>query len=565
MDIAVKIARVYQPVRVAVSGLGFSEKIRQDLIARQSDVVARQDDIIARQTAIELRHTEINATASDIDNTSSSIVTMYNDIISKNDAIGIKHSEVLNFVPTLQSAYASHEASLQNEYNTHLANLTSAANVKVDEATAQADLAKAAQADIATRHTDIVAKQQQVATDTQTAVDAKNATLAAAATVTGSVADFGHYDASGHTLPPVPALSGFWKITVAGTLNGIDYGVGDTLVFTTSDQSFYKIDNTESVTSVNGKKGAVAITVGELDGYTRGEVDTANTQITQSLNNYIISNDQAVAQNQTALQQYQSANDAALTATSDSLDAYKASNDAAIQELTNRPVSGGGGGRKNLLINGNFIINQRGFDGNWGALATGVYGYDRWKKHANGIEQIIEGGWFPAGTYYLGWQGGGTGDGQVNGETVGNGGAVEVSDPARNISVVVPADAKLVQFEKGGVTEFGYAHFVNELILCRRYYIYLPPSYYGIFGHSYPLGKQYTATISYDFPVPMRVVPSVIFSIKSANNTDRTSLFTIMDSLPTSGLTNEYIRLRNNNGDLPNVNLYVEWKIDAEL
>lgn len=36
----------------------------------------------------------------------------------------------------------------------------------------------------------------------------------------------------------------------------------------------------------------------------------------------------------------------------------------------------------NLLVNGDFQINQRGFAG--GALAAGAYGYDRWKAHTGG-------------------------------------------------------------------------------------------------------------------------------------------------------------------------------------
>jgi hypothetical protein len=41
-----------------------------------------------------------------------------------------------------------------------------------------------------------------------------------------------------------------------------------------------------------------------------------------------------------------------------------------------------GGARRNLLINPDFAVNQRGFAG--GALAVGVYGFDRWKAGAGG-------------------------------------------------------------------------------------------------------------------------------------------------------------------------------------
>jgi hypothetical protein len=46
-----------------------------------------------------------------------------------------------------------------------------------------------------------------------------------------------------------------------------------------------------------------------------------------------------------------------------------------------------GGLRRNLLINPDFSVNQRGFVG--GALAAGVYGYDRWKAGAGGCTLAV--------------------------------------------------------------------------------------------------------------------------------------------------------------------------------
>ena len=54
-------------------------------------------------------------------------------------------------------------------------------------------------------------------------------------------------------------MSSFWKVTVGGTAGGVPYGVGDTLVYSKTLTQFYKIDNTESVSSVNGQSGAVLV------------------------------------------------------------------------------------------------------------------------------------------------------------------------------------------------------------------------------------------------------------------------------------------------------------------
>lgn len=81
-----------------------------------------------------------------------------------------------------------------------------------------------------------------------------------AGSVVGVISDQGAWDASGGVYPSKPSNSTFWKVTVAGVVGGIDYGVGDTLMFSLALDDFYKIDNTEAVTSVNGMTGAVTVT-----------------------------------------------------------------------------------------------------------------------------------------------------------------------------------------------------------------------------------------------------------------------------------------------------------------
>lgn len=51
---------------------------------------------------------------------------------------------------------------------------------------------------------------------------------------------FGVYDASSGVLPPLPTQTGFWSISVAGTLNGTQYAVGTNLVYDTTVAAFYK-------------------------------------------------------------------------------------------------------------------------------------------------------------------------------------------------------------------------------------------------------------------------------------------------------------------------------------
>lgn len=132
-----------------------------------------------------------------------------------------------------------------------------------DEVAAKTSMAQGA-ADTATQKAASAAGH-----DAAAAEYARQAQEAAQATA-GALIDGGAVNLSGGVYPQ-PVMVGstkrptFWKVTTGGVVGGIDYGVGDTLIYTTSDGgSYYKIDNTESVTSVQGETGAVTLTPGKI-------------------------------------------------------------------------------------------------------------------------------------------------------------------------------------------------------------------------------------------------------------------------------------------------------------
>ena len=57
-----------------------------------------------------------------------------------------------------------------------------------------------------------------------------------ASTMAGGIVEMGNWDASVGALPAKPSeTSGFWKIIAGGTLDGIELGVGDSLVYRQDD------------------------------------------------------------------------------------------------------------------------------------------------------------------------------------------------------------------------------------------------------------------------------------------------------------------------------------------
>lgn len=156
-------------------------------------------------------------------------------------------------------------------------------------------------------------------------------------------------------------------------------------------------------------------------------------------------------------------------------------------------------GFRNEIINGNFMINQRGYTSG-SNLASGSYGFDRWKSaftntsltftsapqgqmvtiSASGvIQQVIEQANIVAGSYVLSWSG--TARGRVY-----NSGASAPAYQSGPFSVVLDGTANVVveftpasgtatlgnvQLELGSrATPFEQRLNAIELALCQRYY-----------------------------------------------------------------------------------------------
>ncbi|WP_347368036.1 pyocin knob domain-containing protein [Vibrio vulnificus] len=140
------------------------------------------------------------------------------------------------------NANASKNAAKTSE--TNAATSASTATTKASEASTSASKAKTSETNAKASETAAKASEVKAAEY--------------AATLAGGILDGGNVDLSTGKYPTAPSHGTFWKVIKAGTVSGVDYGVGDTLIYS-KVAGFYKIDNTESVTSVNGKKGAVKL------------------------------------------------------------------------------------------------------------------------------------------------------------------------------------------------------------------------------------------------------------------------------------------------------------------
>lgn len=207
-----------------------------------------------------------------------SIVSDAADVRQKAVDIEAARQEVASNTATVSASTAATTASAE------------AAAIDAASALASKNAAKASADTAATLKSDVESMRDAVSANASTAVAAADtasqkaasaaqseATASSAATraeqaaqaVAAALIDAGPYDASTGVLPSPVQVSGvnkscIWKVTGSGSAGGIELGVGDSLIYTTHGSSYYKIDNTESVTSVNGQKGIVSLTASNV-------------------------------------------------------------------------------------------------------------------------------------------------------------------------------------------------------------------------------------------------------------------------------------------------------------
>jgi hypothetical protein len=202
--------------------------------------------------------------------------------------------------------------------------------------------------------------------------------------------------------------------------------------------------------------------------------------------------------------------------------------DAGLNQVQVKNLNGGPlAGMRNLLINGNPIVNQRGYVSGTATSGANQYTLDRWRVDtsgqsitwtdsnnvrtvtapAGGVEQVIEGLNIISGTYTLSWTG--TATASVNGDAMTNGGQVTLTGGTNATVRFSGGTFALAQLEVGSVaTPFERRSFGQELRLCERYF--LGPRQIWQDGTRRAIGSVTGRSVShpYVFPTVMRATPT---------------------------------------------------------
>jgi hypothetical protein len=204
---------------------------------------------------------------------------------------------------------------------------------------------------------------------------------------------------------------------------------------------------------------------------------------------------------------------------------------------------------KNIVINGGFTINQRGYV-SAATLASGAYGHDRWKGGAGGgnysftqlasntqitiaanktLIQVIENKNVASTSYVLSWEGTALARYAVNsatpagsyaaspilitGQTAGAAMSIEFGNGASSGTL------GKVQLEAGTIaTRFQERGAGDELAMCQRYYYRRTSTGAEVIAPAGFADSSTVALCSTPFPVEMRAAPTALEQTGTASN-----------------------------------------------
>lgn len=204
------------------------------------------------------------------------------EAVAQRDQAKISETKAKTSEINAKNSETASKISETNSKNSENATKLAETNAKSSETKAKTSETNAKNSETAAKTSETNSKQSEVSASSSatsalaSAVRAENA----ATTVIGSLVDAGPYNAQTGVLPtPVMSgstkLSSIWKVTGNGTAGGIDLGIGDSLIFTSRDNTYYKIDNTESVSKVNNKTGVVVLNAEDVGAEPQGLIQSS--------------------------------------------------------------------------------------------------------------------------------------------------------------------------------------------------------------------------------------------------------------------------------------------------
>lgn len=219
-------------------------------------------------------------------------------------------------------------------------------------------------------------------------------------------------------------------------------------------------------------------------------------------------------------------------------------------------------GLRNLLINANPLINQRGYVSGTATTGANQYTLDRWRVVTNGqslafsssggfvtctapaggVEQVIEGSNNQGGVHTLSW--GGTATATVNGNAVSNGGQINLTGGTDVTVRFSNGTFATPQLEQGPIETWPELRPVGlELMLCQRYYE-VGKLYGGAYHYTATVNANDYFDITYSFKQTKRITPVMTVTNLGTGSISNTMIDVESVSYRKTGAFNEPLNIR---------------------
>jgi peptidoglycan hydrolase CwlO-like protein len=251
---------------------------KSDISALESDVSAAQSDITELQSDVSAAQSSIGALQSSVSALESDVTALESDNVTNKSDISTLKSDMLTAKSDI-SALESQANGLESDVSTLLSDVSTAkSNISIlqsDVSAAESDIlalqtdVSAAQSDIGTLQSDVSSLQSDVSGKISSSekgqangvaplnINGKIDSSYLPTSGLGALLYKGVFDASSGVFPSLPSQGDYYVVSVEGTISSHTYHVGDWIVYNGS--SWDDIDNSQTVSSVNGKVGAVVV------------------------------------------------------------------------------------------------------------------------------------------------------------------------------------------------------------------------------------------------------------------------------------------------------------------
>jgi predicted nucleic acid-binding Zn-ribbon protein len=251
---------------------------KSDISALESDMSAAQSDISELQSDVSVAESSINSLQSSVGALESDVTALESDNTTNKSDISTLKSDMSTAKSDI-SALESQVNGIESDVSSLLTDVSTAKSdisaLKSDVSAAESDIS-ALQSDVSAAESDISALQSDVST-LQSDVSGKisssekgqpngvaplnvNGKIDSSYLPTsglGALVYKGVFDASSGVFPSSPSQGDYYVVSVQGTISSHTYHVGDWIVYNGS--SWDDIDNSQTVSSVNSKVGAVVL------------------------------------------------------------------------------------------------------------------------------------------------------------------------------------------------------------------------------------------------------------------------------------------------------------------